>query len=189
MIDIIENLIDIFSNIMIRLGPLSGFIIIVIESIIPILPLAAFIALNMIVFGPLSGFLISWIGTVVGCIISFYLCRKGFSNLLYRKIKTDGKINKFMDYVSTMNTGKLVLLMALPFTPAFAFNIAGGLSKVPFRKFFISIFIGKISIVYFWGYVGTSFIESIRNPIILFELAVMMSLAYVITMLIQRRLG
>ena len=71
MIDLIEKIIDIFSDIMMEIGPISGFIIVVIESIIPILPLAAFIALNMIVFGSILGFIISWIGTVIGCIISF----------------------------------------------------------------------------------------------------------------------
>ena len=188
MIYFIENIIDLFTNIMMTMGPISGFLIVIIESIVPILPLAAFIALNMIVFGPIPGFLISWIGTVIGCVISFYIFRKGFSKILYRNLKIDGKVNKFMGYVSNLSLTSLVLLMVLPFTPAFMFNIAGGLSKIPFRKFFIAVFIGKLSIVYFWGYVGTSFIESIRNPIVLFELSIMMSLAYIITLLVQKKL-
>lgn len=189
MIDLIEKIIDIFSDIMMEIGPISGFIIVVIESIIPILPLAAFIALNMIVFGSILGFIISWIGTVIGCIISFYLFRKGFSKILYKRLKIDSNIKKIMNYVSNINITGLVLLVALPFSPAFAINIACGLSKMPFKNFLIAILIGKLSIVYFWGYIGTGFVESIRNPIILLELMVMLSLTYIITLLIKKKLG
>ncbi len=188
MIVIIESIIAMVTGIMMKFGFVSGLLIIIIESIIPILPLAAFIALNMIVFGPIVGFLISWIGTIIGCIISFYLFRKGFSKFLYRRLKIDGKMSKFMKFVSNLNLVNLTLVAALPFGPAFWINIACGLSKMPFKTFLIAIIIGKISIVYFWGYVGSGFIDSLHNPIVLLELIVMMSLAYVITLLIQKKL-
>lgn len=188
MVNAIETIIALATNIMIKTGFISGLLIIIIESIIPILPLAAFIALNMIVFGPLVGFLISWIGTIIGCVISFYLFRKGFSKFLYRRLKIDGKMSKFMKFVSNLNLINLTLVAALPFGPAFWINIACGLSKMPFKTFLVAIIIGKISIIYFWGYVGSGFIDSLHNPVILLELAVMMSLAYVITLLIQKKL-
>lgn len=188
MVNTIETIITLATNIMIKTGVISGLLIIIIESIIPILPLAVFIALNMIVFGPIVGFLISWMGTIIGCVISFYLFRKGFSKFLYRNLKIDGKMNKFMKFVSNLNLVNLTLVAALPFGPAFWINIACGLSKMPFKTFLIAVIIGKISIVYFWGYVGSSFIDSLHNPIILLELAVMMSLAYIITLLIQKKL-
>lgn len=188
MVNTIETIITLATNIMIKTGVISGLLIIIIESIIPILPLAVFIALNMIVFGAVVGFLISWMGTIIGCVISFYLFRKGFSKFLYRNLKIDGKMNKFMKFVSNLNLVNLTLVAALPFGPAFWINIACGLSKMPFKTFLIAVIIGKISIVYFWGYVGSSFIDSLHNPIILLELAVMMSLAYIITLLIQKKL-
>ena len=62
------------------IGLFIGMIIIVLESIIPILPLAVFIAINMIVFGNIVGFIISWCATVIGCLLAFTICRKGLSN-------------------------------------------------------------------------------------------------------------
>ena len=59
------------NNILISL--FFGMIIIILESIIPILPLALFIAVNTVVFGNLIGFIISWISTIIGCSISFFL--------------------------------------------------------------------------------------------------------------------
>ena len=58
------------------LGFISGFLLIIFESMIPVLPLAVFIALNIMTFGSLFGFILSWVATVTGCMISFYLCRK-----------------------------------------------------------------------------------------------------------------
>jgi uncharacterized membrane protein YdjX (TVP38/TMEM64 family) len=189
MISTIELIIDFFAELMRTVGPAMGFLIIVIESIFPILPLAAFITLNVIVFGPVKGFLISWTATIVGCIISFYICRKGFSDKIYKYIKIDGKTHKLMKRISNMSLSKVVIILALPFTPAFMLNFAAGLSKIPFRKFLIGVILGKISIIYFWGYVGVGLIESIRNPIILFEIFVIMSLVYVLSLLIQKRLN
>jgi uncharacterized membrane protein YdjX (TVP38/TMEM64 family) len=155
----------------------------------PILPLGAFIAINNIVFGSFWGFVISWIATIMGCLLSFYAFRLGFSKFLYRNIKIDGKVHKFMNYVTKISLAKLTLLVALPFTPAFFVNISAGLSKMDFKRYFVSLLIGKLSIVYFWGYIGTSLIESIKDPSVLLEVLALMLIAYIISRLIQRYLN
>jgi uncharacterized membrane protein YdjX (TVP38/TMEM64 family) len=189
MVDILENIISAITDIMKASGPIAGFLIIILESIIPILPLGAFIAINNIVFGSFWGFVISWIATIMGCLLSFYAFRLGFSKFLYRNIKIDGKIHKFMNYVTKISLAKLTLLVALPFTPAFFVNISAGLSKMDFKRYFVSLLIGKLSIVYFWGYIGTSLIESIKDPSVLLEVLALMLIAYVISRLIQRYLN
>ena len=56
---IITELIDKITSVMGNMGFISGFLLIMLESMIPILPLAVFIALNIMTFGSLFGFLIS----------------------------------------------------------------------------------------------------------------------------------
>lgn len=189
MIDNIENIIRVATDIIRTCGPLAGILVIILESMMPILPLGAFIALNTIVFGSFWGFTMSWMATIVGCVLSFAAFRLGFSNLLYRNIKKEGTISKFMKYLDEISFSQLTVLIALPFTPAFVINIAAGLSKMSFKKFLVSMLIGKMSIVYFWGYIGTSFIESIKNPITVLEIAALMGIAYVISRLIQKYLN
>jgi uncharacterized membrane protein YdjX (TVP38/TMEM64 family) len=188
MLDTIQDIVVNVKDLIYTIGPAAGIFVIILESIIPILPLGAFIALNNIVFGPYLGFLISWVATIMGCLVSFYAFRLGFSKRLYRNIKVDGKIHKFMHYISKMEFSKLVLLVALPFSPAFLINIASGLSKMDEKKYLTSIIIGKISIVYFWGYIGTSFMESLKNPIILLRIVILIALAYFISQFIQKLL-
>ena len=111
-------------------GPILSCLIIVIESMIPILPLCVFISLNFIAFGNVLGLFISYGCTVVGCVISFTLCRYCFRGFFERRFRKNEKVNKLMIHMDNIKLRNLVLLHAIPFTPAFAINIAGGLSQI-----------------------------------------------------------
>ena len=190
MVDVIENIVSYLQSIIqtdnLLLSILIGYFIVICESILPFLPLAVFIALNESVFGGLMGFLISWSGTIIGCIIAFTIFRKGLSTRLYSNIKREN-YRKIIDKITNIRFTSLVLITALPFTPAFTVNIAAGLSKISYRKFVAAILIAKISIVYFWGYIGTSFIESIKNPSILIRILVILLVVYVISKLVNKK--
>ena len=102
------------------------------ESIIPALPLSVFITLNIASYGNVVGFLISWLSTIVGCMLSFTIFRHFFQKRLYSftKKKDLEKVDKIMKNISDMDFSNLVILIAMPFSPAFLINIAGGLSKI-----------------------------------------------------------
>ena len=68
-------------------GPLLGCLFIVLESIIPPLPLFVFITINFVAFGSVIGFIISWICTCIGCILSYWLVKKIFGNWVVNKVK------------------------------------------------------------------------------------------------------
>lgn len=169
------------------IGIFFGMLIIVLESMIPVLPLAVFIAVNMLVFGNITGFVISWVSTIIGCLLAFTICRKGLSNMFYTKIKKDGKIDNLMTKISNIKFSNLVIITALPFTPAFAVNIAAGLSNISYKKFMSSIIIAKLSIVYFWGFIGTTFLESITNIKVLIELGLIILIAYIISKIVMKK--
>lgn len=168
-------------------GIFFGMLVIVLESMIPILPLAVFIAVNMLVFGNITGFIISWVSTIIGCLIAFTICRKGLSDRFYSKIKKDGRIDKLMYKISNIKLSHLVIITALPFTPAFAVNIASGLSNISYKKFLVAIIISKLSIVYFWGFIGTTFLESITNINVLIELGIILLIAYIISKIVMKK--
>ena len=168
-------------------GPLLGCFCILIESIVPILPLFVFITINFLVFGPILGFLISWIFTVLGCLFSFYLFRKKFQNWFLKKTKNSKKIKKIIALVNKIKIEQLTSIIAVPFTPAFLINIAAGLSKMPFKNFFVSLLIGKIFLVFFWGFVGTSLLQSLTNPYALIKVFLLVVSAFVVSKLICKK--
>lgn len=182
----VQNCINMMSN----LGIFAGIILILLESIIPALPLSVFITLNMMTYGNLFGFLISWIATITGCSISFFLFRSTFRDKLYRFIKKKEKkeLSKWLQNLSKISFSSLVLIIAIPFTPAFLVNIAAGLSKMKYRKFLLAIIIGKLGMVYFWGYVGTTLLESITNIVIVIRIAVILLVAYILSKIVEKQL-
>ena len=171
-------------------GPIAGVILILLESVFPMLPLSVFITLNMISYGSVFGFLISWLSTITGCMISFFLFRKFFQKKVYNfiKRKDSAQLKKIMKAITGISFSNLVVLIALPFSPAFFINIAGGISKVKTEKFFLAIIIGKIVMVYFWGYIGTSLLESLTDITILIRISLLLIGSFILSKFIEKRL-
>lgn len=169
-------------------GPIVGCFFILIESMIPILPLFVFITLNFLAFGNILGFIISWIFTCIGCFISFMLFRKKVQTWLFKRIKKQGLISEHtIDVITNLKFESLTTIIAVPFTPAFLVNIAAGLSKMSTKKFVGSLLIGKIFLVAFWGFVGTSLLESIRHPINLVKVVILLVAAYIVSRIVCKK--
>ena len=56
---------------------------------------------------------------------------------------------------------------------------------MPKKKFIVALLIGKIGLVYFWGYIGTSLVESLKNPIILVKIVIILLVTYIISKLLK----
>ena len=176
MEEVIISLVKNFGN----LGPMFGFFLIYIESMIPILPLAVFITLNVAAFGSFMGFIISYIATVFGCISMFFICRK-LSSFFYKKFKHNKKINSYRKKIDNISFPNLVLITSIPFMPAFAVNIAAGLSDIDSKKFISSIIISKIVMVYFWAFIGKSLSDSLTDIYTILQICVMLILALLVS--------
>lgn len=163
-------------------GALISCFLITFESILPILPLFVFVTLVFYAFGDVAGFFISWSFSLLGCFLSFMLCRtklKGWFERKFVKGKNKKKIESLMKKIDDMSVGSLASLIAIPFAPAFLFNICGGLSNISKKKFMIATAIGKVFMIYFWGKLGTTFIECLTHPIYLVKIIAMLIIAYV----------
>lgn len=187
----INQIVETIKNISMMSGPfvsfLVGVLIIILESMIPVLPLSVFITLNIIVFGNIVGYFISLGATLIGCTLSFFFFRKGFRTYFYKKIENQMNIKSLVRKISKIDLSSLVLIIAMPFTPAFLVNIAAGLSSMEYKKFILAALLGKTFMVYFWGFVGSTFLESFTNPKVLAELTVFMLLAYVLSRIVNKK--
>lgn len=188
MLDKLQIYLQIIVDYLLQVGLVGGFLLIVLESIIPALPLSVFIGLNIITFGKILGYVISYFGTIVGCMLSFITFRYILKNYLYKifKEKTRIKIEDLMKKMTNIDFNTLVVIIAIPFTPAFLVNIAAGLSNIPIKKYIFALLIGKPFIIYFWGYIGANLLESLKNPIILVKIIVIVLLAYLISKVVEK---
>ena len=190
MIEFMNNLDNIINEFLLGIGmfgPILGCFLILIESIVPILPLFVFITINFLVFGSIIGFIISWIFTVLGCLLSFFLFRKKIKNWFDGKIENSPRFKKIMKMIDTLKLEQLAVIIAVPFTPAFMINIAAGLSKMPSKKFITALLVGKIFLVLFWGFVGTSLIQSLTNPIALIKVVILLILAFITSKIVSKK--
>lgn len=188
MLDKLQIYLQIIVDYLLQVGLVGGFLLIVLESIIPELPLSVFIGLNIITFGKILGYVISYFGTIVGCMLSFITFRYILKNYLYKifKEKTRIKIEDLMKKMTNIDFNTLVVIIAIPFTPAFLVNIAAGLSNIPIKKYIFALLIGKPFMIYFWGYIGANLLESLKNPIILVKIIVIVLLAYLISKVVEK---
>lgn len=188
MLDKLQIYLQIIVDYLLQVGLVGGFLLIVLESIIPALPLSVFIGLNIITFGKILGYVISYFGTIVGCMLSFITFRYILKNYLYKifKEKTRIKIEDLMKKMTNIDFNTLVVIIAIPFTPAFLVNIAAGLSNIPIKKYIFALLIGKAFMIYFWGYIGANLLESLKNPIILVKIIVIVLLAYLISKVVEK---
>ena len=189
--DIVNNFIEFSTNFISSGGVLYGFMLILIESFLPILPLGVFIALNVNAFGMIIGMIISWIATCLGCFLSyslFYYLSNKYIYKFFSKSKKK-KVEQAVSKIKKISFPNLVLLIALPFTPAFLINIICGIATISKKKFIASIIIGKIFIIIFWGYIGKSFIESMTDINTIIVIALMLIMAYVISKFVSKKMN
>ncbi len=190
MMEVLNNIYNVIMDIVTSStiwGPLLACLLIFVESLIPVLPLFVFITIIFIAYGYFFGFIISYILTCLGCFFMFYLCRTVLKNIFKKKVRKINQFDKLMQKIDKMSLSNLALLIAIPFTPAFLINIAASLSEMKFKKFAIAILIGKVSLVFFWGFIGTSLIESLKNPKIVIVVLIMLGIAYIISKLVAKK--
>mgnify|MGYP003312735235 CR=1 FL=1 len=84
------------------LGYLLSCFLIVIESIIPVLPLSVFITILFYKYGYIIGFISSYICTILGCIISYSIFN-GKLNIKFQKYISDkDKLNKVTNNIKNI---------------------------------------------------------------------------------------
>lgn len=163
-----------------------GIFIIILESILPMLPLGLFVAFNVVIFGNVLGFFMSWVATLIGCSLSFFIFRK-IREKIDNYIERKPKFKNVMENINKISFSNLVIIMAFPFTPAFSINIGAGLSNIPYKKFIMAASIAKVSIVYFWGYIGSTFIESMTDPGVLIKLVIILLIAFLLSKFVTKK--
>jgi len=184
-----EELVNILILFIQNLGPygvILSSIVILFESIFPVIPLFVFITINYEALGSVLGFFISWTFTIAGCIMSYYLFRNGLGNRFERLTENKELIKKYTNMFKNISTGKLLLIIAFPFTPAFAVNIAAGLAKMDFKKYLTALIFGKISLVIYSAYLGLSLLESLTNPIALLKMIVVIGSVYLLYIICKK---
>ncbi len=184
----LHQAVEYLTSLLQHMGIFAGILLVILESIIPMLPLGVFVALNINAFGLVIGILISWMATCLGCYMSFLLFSFLSEKYISKKVKTL-KVKKVITKMKSINFSNLVVIIALPFTPAFLINISAGIVRMSHRKFLLALAIGKIFMISFWGCIGKSLLESMTDITTIIILAIFIILAYFISKIVSKKMN
>lgn len=186
-LEIVNDIVAYLTTLLQNTGVLFGVLLVILESIIPALPLGVFIALNINAFGLVVGIVISWLSTCFGCYLAYSFYRFLSKNIL-KNLLTNKKLEKVIKKMKTIEFSNLVVLIALPFTPAFLINIACGIINMSKKKFIAAILTGKIFMVIFWGCIGKSLLESITDIKTIIIVSIFIIVAYIVSKIVSKRM-
>jgi uncharacterized membrane protein YdjX (TVP38/TMEM64 family) len=147
------------------LGPLPGILLPMLESFFPILPLFLFVAANGAAYGFWFGVLYSWIGTVSGSVIVYFIVRGLAQKPFVRFITKYRKVRSILNWIERRGFGPLFLIYCFPFTPAGLINVVAGLSQIPPRTFTLAVSLGKLVMIFMFTYIGHDFLEIVQEPV------------------------
>ncbi|MFV0274730.1 MAG: VTT domain-containing protein [Bacilli bacterium] len=174
---IIQDIIT-FLNSMPILGPILAFLCIVLESLIPFLPLVVFIGVLTYYLNIYLAYIVAYIAICLGSIFTFLLYRYIFKNKKY----------KLTDKFSNIKFEQLAILYAIPFSPSGFVHIGLAVGKYNFKKFTISLLIGKLFSVYFWVFISKTFIQSITDISTLVILTISLLIVFAISKLVRKNM-
>jgi len=188
MIESLNQFDQILNDFLLSLGilaPILSSVLIILEGTLAFLPLFVFITINIITLGSVLGIFSSWVLTTLGSLICFLIFRNGIAKWFYKKSKKKGR--KFSKVLSKLSFVRIVLLISIPFIPSFFVNMGAGFSKIPVKKYFYALIIGKMFVVLFWGYVGKNLLECLTNPVALVKIIVMIFVAYLVATIVNKK--
>ena len=184
--DIIKNCTDLIAS----GGLLVGFLLILLESFLPFLPLGVIVTLNINAFGFIFGTLISWLATCTGCILVYTIIYNVSNKYIYKllKKKNQEKVEKAIQKFKNISLPILTLITTLPFTPSFIVNILSGVSGIKKEKFLTALLIGKLLMISFCGFIGKSLIESITDPKAIIFIILTLFIAYFLSKFVSKKM-
>lgn len=171
------------------LGPLAPILLATVESLIPVLPLVAIVALNVAAHGGILGFLYSWIGTCLGCTVVFLFFRKVVKGPFSRLADRSVKVNKAREWVNRFNPTALFILAMLPFTPSAFLNFAFGVSDFDEKKYLLTIVGAKAVMIGLLALFGQSVVEAIENPVFIILAVVLLLALWWISKIVRKKHG
>lgn len=168
-------------------GGLVCCALIIIEPLLPFLPMFIFVTVNLLIFGYVIGFILSYICSVIGCLLFYVLVNKLLSKKAKKFYKDRKKINSLITKYKNIKFETLTTIISLPFTPGVMINLFAAISDMPLKKYLASEAIAKIFITIFWGFIGVSLIKCFESPKYLIIIGLMLVGGYVISKIVNKK--
>lgn len=133
-------------------APWLFILIQIVQTVIPVIPGGLTCPAGAAIFGVWYGFLLNFIGIMIGSVIDFWLARRYGRHLVMALIGPKS-YNKYIHYLNTKTFDRIFIFgMFFPVSPADALCLLAGLFKMPFKRFFLFLSLGKPFTLFIYTY-------------------------------------
>lgn len=144
----IEHLLNTYKDYAVVLSILINVLI----SIIGIIPAWLLTAINIKLFGFTGGFLVSFLGEIIGTIVSFLLYRKGLQKRFSSNASKFKLLNRLLSLEGKEAFYGVLFLRLIPFIPSSLITLFAAFGKVTWSSFILASLIGKFPVILFESY-------------------------------------
>jgi uncharacterized membrane protein YdjX (TVP38/TMEM64 family) len=140
-------------------APMLSIFLMVLQAIAAPIPSFLIAGANGMVFGVFWGIVISWVGAMLGAIVSFYLA-KGFGKTVIPKKQKEKEWVKKLDQISGKHGLLIVLIARLIPVVSFDFiSYAAGLTRIKVSHFLLGTGIGMLPATIIYTIIGHDFLQ------------------------------
>lgn len=124
----------------------------VLVSIVGFIPSWFLTAMNIKLFGFTGGFMVSFIGELIGTLISFFLYRKGLQKRFISNSSKFKLVNRLINLEGREAFYSLIFIRFIPFIPSSLITLIAAFGKITWSSFILASIIGKFPVVLFESY-------------------------------------
>ncbi len=159
---------------------LLTLLLMTIQNLFTIIPLLLLISVNVSIFGFIQGYIWSWLLSIIGAVISFFITRYWFQTFFAKYVNDEIKQKIDEKGFWYVFTGRI-----LPFMPTSVVNIAAGISSVRFKYFFYATLLGNMIYFLLLSFISERILSIQWESIWFTSVAVMIVLAFIILKLMK----
>lgn len=141
------------------LGPVVFVLLVAIEVMLAPIPGFIFYVTGAVLFGWIWGGVLTLVGNMIGSTFAFYLANCLGRDYVEKKM-SEKKLHLFDKYADRFGGWAIFLLRINPFTSSDIFSYTAGLSKMPFKDFFLGTLLGLLPLSFAQTYFGENIIEA-----------------------------
>jgi uncharacterized membrane protein YdjX (TVP38/TMEM64 family) len=166
-------------------APLMSILLMVTQAIVAPLPAFLVTAANGMIFGRFWGAAISWIGALLGALVSFYIARL-FADVALRKVVRHQKAVEFIRQAGKKRGFYVIFFSRLiPFISFDIISYMAGLSGIRPWAFILATALGMLPATIIYTFMGRQFLILEENSPILITVTVVFIFILIVFSLVQ----
>lgn len=165
-----------------------GFVLVGIETFLPMIPLLAIILANAFVFGMWTGFLISWAGSSVGSLLLYYIANRFSRANIFEKYRKKEKTKRLSEFIKKQGFNIIFISYVCPFIPDFLVTITSGFVGLDIKNFVSGMVCGKFVMFLLISYIGEDVCAFFSSPIKVILLSIVILVAWILGSYINDRI-